>query len=162
ALLECYELEHAVLTKATPEIPVTTNFMGFFKPLDYWKWARSEDIVSNDSYPDPSDDRSGMRAAMAGDLMRSLGHGKPWILMEQLEAYYEPLWEKNVLVDFAHPEDDLSTYRLVLVPNLYLVTDAAAANLEHFVASGGTLAMSFFSGIVDPSEHIRLGGYPQP
>ena len=82
--------------------------------------------------------------------------------MEQLEAYYEPLWEKNVLVDFAHPEDDLSTYRLVLVPNLYLVADAAAANLEHFVDSGGTLAMSFFSGIVDPSEHIRLGGYPQP
>src|SRR2546429_9832898 len=82
--------------------------------------------------------------------------------MEQLEAYYEPLWAKNVLVDFAHPEDDLSTCRLVLVPNLYLVADAAAANLEHFVDSGGTLAMSFFSGIVDPSEHIRLGGFSQP
>ena len=28
--------------------------MGFFKPADYWKWAPHEDIVSDDSYPDPS------------------------------------------------------------------------------------------------------------
>src|SRR3989449_7295142 len=83
ALLECHEGERAILTRITPDIPVTTNFMSFFKPLDYWKWAEREDIVSNDSYPDPSDPRSAMRAAMAGDLMRSLGGGRPWILMEQ-------------------------------------------------------------------------------
>src|SRR5437868_131746 len=83
ALLECYELEHKVLSRLTPDIPVTTNFMSFFKPLDYWKWAKNEDVVSNDSYPDPSDPESSMKAAMAGDLMRSLGGGRPWILMEQ-------------------------------------------------------------------------------
>ncbi len=38
-LLACYEVEHAVLREKTPDIPVTTNFMRFFKPLDYWKWA---------------------------------------------------------------------------------------------------------------------------
>jgi beta-galactosidase len=83
ALLECYDIEHRVLKERTPDVPVTTNFMSFFKPLDYWTWAEHEDIVSNDSYPDPSDPASGMRAAMAGDLMRSLGRGRPWILMEQ-------------------------------------------------------------------------------
>src|SRR5205807_8455896 len=72
-----------VLSRLTPDIPVTTNFMSFFKPLDYWKWAKNEDVVSNDSYPDPSDPESSMKAAMAGDLMRSLGGGRPWILMEQ-------------------------------------------------------------------------------
>jgi len=279
ALLECYEIEHEVLKRATPEVPVTTNFMSFFKPLDYWKWAEREDVVSNDSYPDPSDARSGMRAAMAGDLMRSLGRGRPWILMEQttnrvnwreinvakapgqmrlwsfqavargadgvmffqwrqsragaekhhsamvphgpvessttwrdvvrlgselgrldavrgaqsramvamlfdweswwalelpskpstrlrqldqVEAYYQPLFEANQLIDFARPGDDLSSYRLVLAPNLYLVSDEAAASLEAYVEGGGTAVMSFFSGIVDPAEHIRLGGYPQP
>ena len=30
------------------------------------------------------------------------------------------------------------------------------------MADGGTLVMSFFSGIVDENEHIRLGGYPAP
>src|SRR5438128_2625089 len=37
ALLECYDIEHAVLTDKSPGVPVTTNFMRFFKPLDYWK-----------------------------------------------------------------------------------------------------------------------------
>src|SRR5262249_51150738 len=53
------------------------------KPLDYWEWARHEDVVSNDSYPDPIDPASPMLAAMAGDLMRSLGNGRQWVLMEQ-------------------------------------------------------------------------------
>src|ERR1700694_5286219 len=95
ALLECYDIEHGVLKQRTPDVPVTTNFMSFFKPLDYWTWAEHEDIVSNDSYPDPSDPASGMRAAMAGDLMRSLGRGRPWILMEQ--TTYRVNWrEVNV------------------------------------------------------------------
>jgi beta-galactosidase len=278
-LLGCYEIEREVLKRVTPDTPVTTNFMSFFKPLDYWKWAEREDVVSNDSYPDPSDPLSGMRAAMAGDLMRSLGRGRPWILMEQtssrvnwrdvnvakapgqmrlwsyqavargadgvmffqwrqsragaekfhsamvphgppedspvwrdvkrlgnelrqldpvvgssvearvavlldwdswwalelpskpsmrvrqleqLEAFYRPLFEANVTVDFARPSDDLSGYRLVIAPSLYLVSDEAAANLRGFVERGGTMVMSFFSGIVDPQDHIRLGGYPQP
>jgi len=48
------------------------------------------------------------------------------------------------------------------VPNLYLVSDEAAGGIVRFVESGGTLVMSFFSGIVDQAEHIRLGGYPKP
>ncbi|MEP6752010.1 MAG: beta-galactosidase, partial [Candidatus Dormiibacterota bacterium] len=82
-LLACYEIEHRVLTELSPNVPVTTNFMRFFKPLDYWKWAEREDIVTDDVYQDPLDPEAGMRSAMAGDLMRSLGHGKPWLLMEQ-------------------------------------------------------------------------------
>ena len=42
ALLECFELEAAILREVTPGVAVTTNFMGFFKPLDYWRWARAD------------------------------------------------------------------------------------------------------------------------
>lgn len=55
SLLECFEMVCAILREFTPQIPVTTNFMGFFKPLDYWKWAAREEVVSHDSYPEPSD-----------------------------------------------------------------------------------------------------------
>jgi beta-galactosidase len=65
-------------------------------------------------------------------------------------------------VDFAHPESDLARYKLVLVPNLYLVNERAAENLNRYVENGGTLVMSFFSGIVDEHDQIRLGGYPAP
>src|SRR5207302_2240304 len=34
--------------------------------------------------------------------------------------------------------------------------------LARFVAGGGVLVMSFFSGIVDESDHVWLGGYPAP
>ncbi len=278
-LLACYELERAVLRERTPGVPITTNFMRFFKPLDYWKWAAREDIVSDDVYQDPADPEAGMRSAMAGDLMRSLGRGRPWVLMEQtasrvnwrevnvakapgqmrlwcfqavargadgvmffqwrqsragaekfhsamvphgtvstspvwkevkqlghelrgldtvcgsrvhadvaivldweswwglelpskpstrirqeaqLEDYYRPLFAANITADFARPDDDLSAYRMVLVPNLYMVGDEAAAALNAYVKGGGTLVMGFFSGVVDPFEHIHLGGYPAP
>ncbi len=83
ALLKLFDMERDILKMVTPDVPVTTNFISFLKPLDYWEWARHEDVVSNDSYPDPADSASPMLAAMAGDLMRSLGNGRPWILMEQ-------------------------------------------------------------------------------
>lgn len=83
ALLECFLLEANILRKFTPTVPITTNFMGFFKPLDYWKWAAYEDVISNDSYPDPVDSQSWLDAAASYDLMRSLGGGKAWVLMEQ-------------------------------------------------------------------------------
>jgi beta-galactosidase len=53
---------------------------------------------------------------------------------------------------------------VVLVPSLYLVRteDKVAERLESFVANGGKLLMSFFSGIADENEHIYLGGYPAP
>ena len=34
---------------------MTTNFMGFFKPLDYFAWASELDVVSTDNYVDPAD-----------------------------------------------------------------------------------------------------------
>lgn len=279
ALLECFGAERAILKRHTPDIPVTTNFMGFFKPCDYWTWAAREDVISHDSYPDPSDPEAPMEGAMSFDLMRSLGRGRPWLLMEQassyvnwrarnvpkrpgqmrlwtyqavargadgvmffqwrasragaekfhsalvphgrpqdsrvwceakdlgrelkrlddvletrvdarvavvfdwanwwalelpskpsadlrimeqLRAYYRPLFRANIAVDFVRPEDDVSGYRLVVIPNLYLVGDDVPDRVERFVSSGGTLVMGFFSGIVDEREHVRLGGYPAP
>lgn len=63
--------------------PVTTNFMGDFPATDYWRWAESLDIISDDSYPDPADPAAAHEVAWAGDLMRGLAGGRPWILMEQ-------------------------------------------------------------------------------
>ena len=81
-------------------------------------------------------------------------------LIPQIYSYYKPLFERNITVDFAHPGADLSRYKLVIAPNLYLVNDPAAENINRYVENGGTVLMSFFSGIVDENEHIRLGGYP--
>jgi beta-galactosidase len=79
---------------------------------------------------------------------------------ERQLAYYEQLWRGHVTADFAHPSADLSGYRLVVVPQMYLCRDEWAENLRRFVRGGGTLVVSYFSGIVDQDDAIHLGGYP--
>jgi len=83
SILELFLMEYDVLKGLTPDIPITTNFMGNDnKPLDYDKWSNSIDIISWDSYPDISKNQSPMNNALTHDLMRSLnqsGH----IMMEQ-------------------------------------------------------------------------------
>ncbi|GGR39945.1 beta-galactosidase [Streptomyces aurantiogriseus] len=80
--------------------------------------------------------------------------------LELVRSWYEPLWRAGVAVDFVRPDADLSSYRLVLAPGLYLVDDAGAANLTSFAEDGGTLVVGFHSGAVDANCHVRLGGYP--
>lgn len=275
-MLECYLTERDILRELTPDVPVTTNFMSMLKHLDYWKWAAAEDLVSDDAYPDPADAHTHVTAAMNYDLMRSLGRGRDWLLLEQapsavswrevnvpktpsqyrlwslqtvargaggvmhfqwraskagaekyhsamlphggtaargwrrtkdlgaelkalapvagqpttadtailldwdswwaleidqhpsalvtwkglVRAWYEALWNDNVAVDFVPVDADLSGYRTVLAPNLYLVTEATAERLRSYVAGGGTLVCGFFSGIVDGCDHIHPGGHP--
>jgi beta-galactosidase len=77
----------------------------------------------------------------------------------QLE-FYEQLWRAHVQVDFAHPGADLSGYRLIVVPQMYLCREQWAKNLRDYVAGGGTLVVSYFSGIVDEDDAVHLGGYP--
>ncbi|MFI5842153.1 beta-galactosidase [Catenuloplanes sp. NPDC051500] len=82
ALLDQFKAERDLL-RARSDKPVTTNYMGLFKPVDYWSWAPEQDIISNDWYPDLADPRFPARAALTHDLMRSLAGRKPWMLMEQ-------------------------------------------------------------------------------
>ena len=277
AFLELYRMELAILRAATPAVPITTNFMGFFKPLDYRAWAPEIDFVAWDSYPDPVDEVAARHAGAVGhDLMRSLKPDRPFVLMEQAtsavnwrpvnlpkrpgimrlqslqvlarggdgvmffqwraskagaekfhsgliqhvraaqsrvfaevsalgaelaklapvagsiarnrvaiafdwhawwaveleskpgridyaawaQALHRWFYERNIGVDFVHPGASLAAYDLVLAPALYLLTAKSAANLTAFVARGGTLLATYFSGIVDENEHVVTGGYP--
>lgn len=275
--LQCFIRERDALRRWTPDVPITTNFMASTcKTIDYWRWAREVDIVSNDHYLRGEEPDNHIGLALAADLTRSLAGGKPWLLMEhstsavnwqprniakrpremlrnslahvargadgvmffqwrasargaekfhsamvphggargrvwdevvelgsrlgglsalrgsqvqadvailwdwesywaielewrpsadlrhldQIRAYYERLWRANVTADFAHPEADLSNYRMVVAPTVYLLTSAAADNLRGFVADGGCLVTTYFSGIVDQDDAVHDGGYP--
>ncbi len=77
-----------------------------------------------------------------------------------LRDAHRALWDAGVITDFAHPEVDLSSYRFVVAPALYLLSDAGAENLRRYVVNGGTLLVQHFNGAVDSNMHARLGGYP--
>lgn len=80
--------------------------------------------------------------------------------LDQVHAAYRALWDAGVSVDIVAPGTDLSRYAFVIVPALYLVDDDAADVVSRYVADGGSVFITFFSGIVDGDDRVRLGGYP--
>ena len=80
SILENFKMERDIIRRYDPETPVTTNLMGTYPGLDYFKWAKEMDVVSWDNYP--SYDTPWSQTAMCHDLMRGLKN-EPVMLMEQ-------------------------------------------------------------------------------
>jgi beta-galactosidase len=78
--------EIAPLREVTPNVPVTTNMMGTYSGLNYWKMAAELDVVSWDNYPMwhglEEDWRLGSSVSFVHDIYRCLKGGKPFMLME--------------------------------------------------------------------------------
>jgi len=74
------------LREITPDVPITTNFMGTYPGLDYWQFAEHLDVVSWDNYPSwhgrqPDADLAAW-VAFVHDLNRALKGGRPFMMME--------------------------------------------------------------------------------
>jgi beta-galactosidase len=276
--------EAAPLRELTPSIPITTNLMYPFAGLDYARLSPHLDVVSWDSYPrwhsEAPEVDMGQTVAFAHDLKRSLGGGRPFLLMESTpsvtnwqriaklkrpgmhllsslqavahgsdsvqyfqwrksrggpekfhgavvdhvghahtrvfadvaevgqaltrlqavtgtriharaavimdwenwwaidgaygprqehrdylptcQAHHRPFWEMGIPVDVVSMEADFSRYRLVAAPMLYMVRPGVADRLRRFVEDGGTLVLTYWSGIVDEADLCFLGGAPGP
>jgi len=79
--------EIAALRTWSKKTPVTTNMMGTYPGLDYWKFAPYLDVISWDNYPtwhcdNLSDEEIAAKTAFYHDLNRSLKGGKPFLMME--------------------------------------------------------------------------------
>jgi beta-galactosidase len=74
--------------------------------------------------------------------------------------WHKAVTDLGATADVVHPGADLSGYRLVIVPTLYLCGDGVERALRGVVERGGHVLVTYFSGIVDEHDHVRLGGYP--
>ncbi|MFC6316061.1 beta-galactosidase [Lapidilactobacillus achengensis] len=81
SILNTFKEEKKAIRLYDAKTPVTTNLMGAYKPLDYFKFAKEMDIISWDSYP--TNDTPNSSASMMHDLMRGLKNGQPFMMMEQ-------------------------------------------------------------------------------
>ena len=75
-------------------------------------------------------------------------------------AYHRALRALGITCDVVHPGHDLGRYRLLVVPTLYLCDDTVAAAIAAAAEAGAHVLVTYFSGIVDEHDHVRLGGYP--
>ncbi len=81
-------------------------------------------------------------------------------MMAETRRWHDGFYRLGVTTDFRRSTDDLGSYKVVIVPMTYLITDAGARNIADFAAAGGRVVVTYFSGIVDENDHVRLGGYP--
>lgn len=91
------------------------------------------------------------------------GPGMPSSHVDYAEAahtIHRLLLDRGVTCDVVHPSADLTAYRLIIVPTTYLISDEEAEALEKACAAGAVVLVTYFSGISDRHDHVRLGGYP--
>ena len=82
--------------------------------------------------------------------------------LENLQAYHYPLHEQNITTDVIPVDRDLSKYKVVIAPLLYMVKPGFKEAIEKFVSEGGTFITTFFSGVVNEFDEVFAGGYPGP
>ncbi len=279
--IDFFKAESAPLREITPDVPVTTNFMGLSPTLNYWEFAREVDVISWDSYPrwhDTGDDVSvAVETGFTHDVNRCHKDGKPFMLMESVPSFptrrdtrkrkrpgmhmlsclqavahgsdtvqyfqwrkgrggvekfhgavvdhcghentrvfrdvaqvgralkqlddivgttvpsetavvfdwenrwavesaialgdtvkyvetclshYRPFWELGVPVDVIDQTCDFTRFKLLITPMLYMLRAGVPERLEQYVRGGGTLVMTYWSGIVDEHDLCYLGGFP--
>ncbi|GIP54563.1 beta-galactosidase [Paenibacillus vini] len=76
--------------------------------------------------------------------------------------HYRALWKQGVPTDIIGSNDDFTAYKLIVLPMAYLLREETGARLEQFVNEGGTLLVTYWSGIVNENDLCHLNGFPGP
>lgn len=79
---------------------------------------------------------------------------------EAVRAHYRAFWELGVPVDMVDEECDISGYRVVVAPMLYLLRAGFEEKLRAFVENGGTVIGTYHTGLVNENDLCYLGGWP--
>lgn len=74
--------------------------------------------------------------------------------------HYKCFWKRGLNVDVVNSMADLSKYKIVVAPMLYTVSEAEIANLQSYVARGGTLIATYISGYANENDLCYYGGFP--
>jgi beta-galactosidase len=95
-------------------------------------------------------------------LQESQGFKKDKKYKETLFSHYAPFWKRGITVDVQDMSKDLTHYKLVVAPMLYMLRPGFAEKISRFVDSGGTFVTTYITGYVDEHDLCFLGGFPGP
>jgi beta-galactosidase len=89
-------------------------------------------------------------------------HNRNYDQLEVLLGYYAPLRDQRLTVDVANTDAPLSNYKLVLAPDLNVISPELAARLLEYVRSGGHLVLGPRSGMKDEYNALNVEHQPGP
>ena len=76
--------------------------------------------------------------------------------------FHRALWKLSIACDVPNQDQELSKYKLVAAPWLYMLKPGTSERLERYVKEGGTLVLTLFSGYANESDLCFEGGFPGP
>ncbi len=80
-----------------------------------------------------------------------------------VQQIHRSLYDMNVGADFVFPDTrDLSAYKLLIVPALYIADDALLQRISDYVKNGGHVVMTFKSGFANENSAVRWVRAPGP
>ena len=78
-----------------------------------------------------------------------------------LRQMYHVLYQSNVGVDFIFPEStNFADYKVIVVPPLYVASDALLNKLVDYVRNGGNAVMALKSGVTNEYDTVRWTTMP--
>ena len=82
------------------------------------------------------------------------GHDRTIPYLDALVDAYRPFWQDGVHMDLRTPGEDLSGYKLILMPSMLLMEPEFALRISHWVEAGGVLFATAKTAQLD-----KHGGY---
>jgi beta-galactosidase len=148
----------------------------------YWKGVLSHDLEPNRAYTEVS--RTAHELQRIGPEIVDLKRSNKVAILYSSDSYYgiefmkfsdkvnyrtilgqmyDALYRLNCGVDFVFPENtNLSDYKMIVVPPLYVASDEVLNRLAEYVRGGGNLVMAFKSGFTNEYDTVRWSMAPGP
>lgn len=148
----------------------------------YWKGVLGHDLEPNRIYREAS--RVGAEWKKLGPRLANFRRKSDVAILFSLDSYHglrfmplddrvdyqtvlsqmhKALYRMNVSTDFVFPNStNLNSYKVLIVPPLYVASDELLARLSEYVRGGGHLVMSFKSGFTNEFDTVRAARMPGP
>ena len=82
--------------------------------------------------------------------------------LEQLQRLHRAFTAQGLNVDVIGQHEDLTGYRIVCAPEMYVTLDGAKERLEAFARQGGTVILTTRSGVKDAHNNALMSQLPGP
>ena len=148
----------------------------------YWKGVLSHDLEPNRAYREVS--RVAHELEKIGPRLVNLRKRSPVAILYSQDSYhgiqfmpfddkvnymtvlhqlYDSLYRLNAQVDFVMAEEpDFAGYKVLVVPPLYIASDALLERIADFAKAGGHVLMAFKSGFANEYSTVRWSMAPGP
>ncbi len=74
--------------------------------------------------------------------------------------WFRALADVGLTADVVPVRGDWDQYDTVVLPAVYLLSEATSRRVRDYVANGGRLIATYYTGLADERDHVWLGGYP--